>query len=629
MLRKKLSHLFAQRKDHRKLVRTRLLSMESLDQRITFDVNQAPVNTIPGPQTFTNGDPTVTFGTANRVSTHDADANGLDLRVTLFVNDGKITLGSTAGLTFLNGADDTRYLLFDGTEADINNALLSMKYTANAGATSDVLTFDVHDLGHTGTGGAQTDRDTISLTRAVAVNQPPVNTVPGPRTYGSDRTVTFSGSSSISTQDPDAGNLDLRMTLFVNEGTIRLASTAGLIFRSGANNTSYLLFDGTQDEINSALQGLQYRANPGVTSDTLTVDTHDLGHTGSGGARTDRDLIAMTQVGVFPNQPPVNTVPGPQVYNSSSRTVTFSGANRVSTHDADAGGQDLRVTLFVNNGRINLPTTAGLIFRSGADNTRYMVFDGTETEVNNAMNNMVYTANAGATSDTFTIDTHDLGHTGSGGAKTDRDSVSLNQVGVLPNQAPVNTVPGPQIYTNSNRTVAFGSANRISTNDPDVGGEELRVTLFVDSGRINLSTTAGLEFLDGGDDTRYLLFDGTQAEVNNAMLNMTYTADVGAASDVLTVDVHDLGHTGSGGAKTDRDTVFLTRVGLAGRSSGGGSGEPSGFSQSSRTSSSAPPIESTDSVFAELTPVNPSASAIAFLDLLASSNLGRSKVVKK
>lgn len=628
MLLKQLSKMLSKRnKAKRTQHRARALRMEALDQRITFDVNQAPVNIVPPAQNYTAEDPTVTFGLLNRVSTSDADANGQDLRVTLFVNSGKIDLGSTAGLTFRNGADGTRYLLFDGSESAINAALLNMKYTANSGVSSDLLTFDVHDLGHTGTGGAKVDRDTISISRAgLATNQAPVNVVPGPQSYGADRTVTFGTLNAISTSDSDAGNLDLRVTLFVNSGTLTLGSTSGLVFRGGANGTRYLLFDGSQNEINNALSGLVYRANSGVTADTLTIDTHDLGHSGSGGAKVDRDSVALTQFGVQPNRAPVNTVPGGQFYTANSRTVTFGAGNRVSTQDPDAGNQNLRVTLFVNSGRINLPTVSGLTFRSGADNTRYMVFDGTQTAINNAMLNMVYTANAGVTADTLTIDTHDLGHTGSGGAKTDRDTVTLTQAGTVINQAPFNTTPGPQFYTNNNRTVTFGAANRIATNDPDVGNANLRVTLFANNGVIKLSTLNGLTFRNGANNTRYLLFDGTQQAINNALLNMTYTANSNSSSDVLTFDVHDLGNTGSGGAKVDRDTVTLTLAGSSGRGAGDGSGESVAPTQAPAARSVNPsPTEESDRVFAELANANANASTFSFIDLLASTNSGRSR----
>ena len=392
--------------------------------------NQAPVNTVPGAQTFASSDRTVTFDSTKRISTNDPDAGANLIRMTLFVNAGVIQLGSTAGLSFLGGADNSRYLLFDGTQTDINNALLNLKYIANSTTTSDVLTIDTNDLGNTGAGGSKIDRDTISLTLSGGVNQAPVNTVPGAQTYNSTtRTVTFDSTKRISTNDPDAGNANLRVTLYVNGGILTLGSTSGLTFLNGtANNSRYMLFDGTQASINNALLNLKYVANTGISSDVLTLDVNDLGNSGTGGSKIDRDTVALSLASSV-NQAPVNTVPGGQSFTSANRVVTFDSTKRISTNDPDVGSANLRVTVFVNNGIITLGSLNGLTFRSGANNTRYLLFDGTQAAVNNALLNLKYTANTGVTSDVLTLDTYDLGNSGTGGAKSDRDTITLTRIG--------------------------------------------------------------------------------------------------------------------------------------------------------------------------------------------------------
>lgn len=596
--------------------------------------NDAPVNVVPGPQSFDSTSRTVVFDGATTISTSDIDVGSGNLRVTLFVDGGRISLSSVAGLTFLNGsANNTRYLLFDGSQADVNAAMQGMTYTANVGRSSDVLTIDVHDLGNSGAGGAKVDRDTISMTLegSSGVNQAPTNTVPLPQLYNSpDRTVTFSGAARISVDDPDVGDQNLRVTLFVNNGVISLQSTAGLTFlNSTSNDTRYLLFDGSKDDINAALDGMVYTANVGSSADVFTIDTHDLGNSGSGGAKTDRDQVALALAGVTANQAPVNTVPLARFFTQSDRTITFGDLSRIRTSDVDAGDQPVRVTLFVNNGVINLSQTDGLTFRNGADGTRYLLFDGSIEDVNAAMYNMTYTANAGASADALTLDVHDLGHSGTGGAKVDRDSVQLALVGTLPNTAPINVVPGPQTFSDNDRTVTFGLLNPVSTFDADAGSEDLRVTLFVNNGTISLSTTQGLTFLNGSaNDTRYLLFDGSQADIREALFGMTYTANAPATGDVLTIDVHDLGHSGTGGHRVDRDTVNLTRISSEGRSADGGSGESGSANKPVAASANVKPAVLADSYFAQhqiQSPIRDAALQLA--DLLASSSPSRSKPI--
>lgn len=481
--------------------------------------------------------------------------------------------------------------------------------------------------------------------RVLAENQAPVNVVPGTQTYTSaDPTVVFGSFNRISTADSDVGNQLMRMTLFVNNGTLTLSSTEGLAFlitgngTRSANGTRYLLFDGTLDAINNALLGMTFRTTSNQASDVLTIDTHDLGHTGTGGAKVDRDTINLLQdeSSISGNQPPVNQVPQSQTFSAEQPTVTFGFFNPLQTSDPDAGANLLRVTLFVNSGTLTLATTSGLLFHAGNNNTRYMLFDGTLTDINNALFGLTYTATPGTDFDLLTIDTHDLGHTGVGGAKVDRDSVSLFRTSSFANQAPVNSLPPGQFFTDTNRTVTFDSSRPIFTEDPDAGNLALRMTLFVNGGTLTLGTTNGLTFRGGGNGTRYLLFDGSQVSINNALFNLLYRANPGTSSDLLTIDTHDLGHTGSGGAQVDHDTVTLTRVSGFRAAGNGGSGEsesipPLAVPQEPIEDESSPSdsaASAADSALANpqlLAPPAASDGAFRLASLLASANSGRNK----
>ncbi len=132
------------------------------------DVNDAPVNTVPGQQTSVNG-ADVIFNTANGnvVSIADVDAGTGVVRVTLTVTSGTLTLSGTTGLTFTvgDGTGDTT-MTFTGTVAAINTALQGLRFTQAAGNTANVtLTITTNDLGLTGTGGEQTDTDTVVIRR--------------------------------------------------------------------------------------------------------------------------------------------------------------------------------------------------------------------------------------------------------------------------------------------------------------------------------------------------------------------------------------------------------------------------------------------------------------------------------
>src|SRR5678815_4005454 len=95
----------------------------------------------------------------------------------------------------------------------------------------------IRDRGNTGSGGAQSDTDTVNIT-VNAVNDAPTNTVPGSQTISEDATFTFGGANAISIADIDAGSSSVQVTLTATNGTLTLNSTTGLTFSVG---------DGTSD----------------------------------------------------------------------------------------------------------------------------------------------------------------------------------------------------------------------------------------------------------------------------------------------------------------------------------------------------------------------------------------------
>ena len=136
------------------------------------DPNLPPVNSVPGEQFSVLGLFPVTFSQANgnAISTSDPDAGSADVEVTLEAQNGRLTLGGTAGLTFSqgDGANDTT-MTFRGTLAVVNAALDGLRYAPTllpfllSGGGSVTITTD--DLGNTGVGGPLADTDTVAIER--------------------------------------------------------------------------------------------------------------------------------------------------------------------------------------------------------------------------------------------------------------------------------------------------------------------------------------------------------------------------------------------------------------------------------------------------------------------------------
>ncbi|MFK7966563.1 MAG: LamG-like jellyroll fold domain-containing protein, partial [Burkholderiaceae bacterium] len=89
------------------------------------------------------------------------------------------------------------------------------------------------------------------------------------------------------------------------------------------------------------------------------------------------------------------SVPGPQTVDEDT-PLTFSGANAVTVTDT-VGSTDsrLQVSLSVNDGILTLSQTTGLSILSGADGSGSMILHGTESDINAALDGMVFTPDAG------------------------------------------------------------------------------------------------------------------------------------------------------------------------------------------------------------------------------------------
>jgi hypothetical protein len=151
---------------------------------------------------------------------------------------------------------------------------------------------------------------------------PPVNTVPGPQTATVNTPLTFStaGANRISVADADAGSSPARVTLVSTNGTLTLATTAGLSFSQGDGTAdSTMTFTGTLTAINAALEGLLFAPSPGFAGDaSLRITTNDL--IGPTGGQVDDDMVPITVLAT-------TCEPRPRV-----RTLTAAGGGRLQVH---------------------------------------------------------------------------------------------------------------------------------------------------------------------------------------------------------------------------------------------------------------------------------------------------------
>ncbi|HUL07993.1 MAG TPA: tandem-95 repeat protein, partial [Candidatus Acidoferrum sp.] len=518
-------------------------------------VNDAPVNAVPGGQSV-NEDTSLTFstGNGNAISISDVDAGSANVQVTLTVGNGALTLGSTAGVTVSGNGTGT--VTVTGGLAAINTALNGLTFAPNANFHGSAgLTVTTNDLGNTGSGGAKSDTDTVTIV-VNSIDDAPVNSVPGAQTVNEDSPLTFStaNGNAITVSDVDAVGIGVQVTLTATNGTLTLAGTSGLTVTG--NGTDTVVITGRMSNINNALNGLVFQPTGDFNgSANLTITTNDQGNSGAGGPLSDTDSIAITVNAV--NDAPVNTVPLATQTMNEDGTLTFSGGNgnAISIADVDAGGSSVQVTLAVTSGALTLAGTAGLAVSGNGTGT--VTLTGSIAAINAALNGLVFAPppdfNGSAS---LTITTNDQGNTGTGGPQTDVDSVAITINAV--NDAPVNSVPGAQTVNEDGAlTFSTGNGNAISIADVDAGSSNLQVTVAVTNGALTLAGTGGLAV--SGNGTGSVTLTGSLAAINAALNGLVFApaADFNGSANLL-VTTNDLGHVGAGGALSDVDSVAIT-----------------------------------------------------------------------
>ena len=494
--------------------------------------------------------------TSNAISVSDVDSDGNAEQVSLSVSNGTLTLSGTSGLSFSTGTGTgNSAMTFTGTLANINAALNGLTYTPTASYFgSDSLAITTNDLGNTGSGGAKTASSTVAITVS-EVNQPPVNTVPGPQSVNEESSLVFSTATSnaISVSDVDSDGNAEQVSLSVSNGTLTLSGTSGLSFSTGTGTgNSAMTFTGTLANINAALNGLTYTPTASYFgSDSLAITTNDLGNTGSGGAKTASSTVAITVSEV--NQPPVNTVPGPQSVNENASLV-FSTAtsNAISISDVDSDGNAEQVSLSVSQWH--------------ADSLRHQRANVQHRHRERQFCDDLHRHLGEHQRRAQWPDLHahrqllrqrQLGNSdqrpGQHGLRRGEDRQQFGCDHGERSQPAASQHGSRAAIVNENASLVFSTAtsNAISVSDVDSDGNAEQVSLSVSNGTLTLSGTTGLTFSTGtGTTNSAMTFTGTLANINAALNGLTYTPTASySGSDSLAIATNDLGNTGPAGRK--------------------------------------------------------------------------------
>ena len=240
------------------------------------------------------------------LSVSDADSLGANETATLSVTEGilNVDAGGSGASVFNSG---TGSVTISGSIAQIN-ALLNtdgtstVSYFDNTDTPTGVvgLSLTIDDNGNTG-GGALSSTANASI-QVIAVDDAPVNNVPGAQQSQPNTDHVIPG---LSISDVDAASGILTTQLSVLHGTLVVASAGGAAVTG--SGTGSVLLTGTVAQINTtlgALNNVVYHSNPSFNgNDALTVHTDDGGNTGTGGPLSDTDTVAINLSHTLPLVP--------------------------------------------------------------------------------------------------------------------------------------------------------------------------------------------------------------------------------------------------------------------------------------------------------------------------------------
>jgi hypothetical protein len=504
-------------------------------------VDDAPVNTVPGPQSLTEDVEATLSGTFAV-----ADVDSSTLTTTLALPGGTVTVDASGAATVTGNA--TGSVTIAGTIAAVDAALGTVK----ARGPQDVA--GARTLTVTTTDGSSTDTDAVALDIA-PVNDAPVLTRPaGTQTTVEDEPLTFAGTLAVA--DVDAGTSDVEAALTVAHGTLSTGPTLAGLTATGTG-TGALTLTGTVGAVNDALDGLTYTpAADRAGADALVVSVSDLGHTGAGGVLTDTETIDLAVTAA--NDAPVVTLTSGTVAFTEGDPATLVDGQLELTDVDDTTLAGAVVTLAGRQGGDALaaapPASITTSYDAGTGRlTLAPATPGAEpsvADVRAALRTVRFssTTDAPTTSRTVTVVADD------GDATSTPRSRSIAIT-------PVNDVPvlaGP-----ASATLAEDGAEPLALGvaDPDAGTVTLALT--ADHGTIELATTTGLTVT--GDGTATLTVSGDVARADAALDGLTYrpgpdyhgpdtlhvTVDDGDATDT-----HDVALTVT--AVNDRPTVATT-----------------------------------------------------------------------
>ncbi|WHZ26464.1 MAG: hypothetical protein OJF51_001259 [Nitrospira sp.] len=302
----------------------------------TFTINLTNVNEAP-----TGADATVTINEDTSHIFTPANFGFSDVDAGDTMSAVRIDSVPSAGTLTLSGLAVTAGQVVTLTDITAGNLVFTPAVNANGTGYANV-TFSVGDSNNT----YDVTPNTLTF-NVTAVNDAPVNQVPGAQTVNEDTPLSLSG---LSVNDVD-GNLST-VQLAVSNGTLNVTLAGAATITSGSNGTNILTLSGSQADLNATLASLVYQGSLNYTGvDTLTVTSTD------SNAVTDVDTVAITVTAV--NDAPTGMTLSGNTVVENAATGTVVGT--VSAVDPDSGDTKAYTLTDSAGGRFAINRSTGVI----------------------------------------------------------------------------------------------------------------------------------------------------------------------------------------------------------------------------------------------------------------------------
>ncbi len=447
-------------------------------------------------------------GNSSAISVIDAAASSISDSLALSVSHGRLTPGSTTGLSFTTGTSVSPSVTTTSTTANLNTALNGPTVKPRATHVgSESLSLSDSDRGDSSP-AAPPAVFTVTALSTPAIGASASGT---PDQNGSLVLSTGNGNATRS-KSAAAGSGSNSLTLSVAHETIGLVSATGLTFTNGTNGSASFTVSGSADNPNAAVEGLaENSSSTHAVSDSLSLSDSD---------RRGDSLSAATTV-VFTvsalSAPALVAPPAGTVLQNGSLVFSTRYGNAISVFNfkgADNGSNSL--TLSVAHGTITLTSTTGLSFTTGMNGSASFTVTGTAANLNAALNGLVYTPTTNFSgSDSLAMKVSDPN------GQTALTKVALRVNVIAPTLAAPTTGTVPQ-----NGTLTF-SKRAIRIADVNASTDIEQVVLIATRGNLRLGSTTGITFVSGANNSASLTISGTLTSLNAALNGLKFTPMTG------------------------------------------------------------------------------------------------------